>query len=110
MDLREPTEVTAGDTIEWTRQLPDYPASLGWVLKYALRGPAVINLASVADGDDHCTTIPANQNLALVKGTFYIQGYVEKAPTVAPSMPGSSRSTRTWLMPMPASTVAVMPP
>jgi hypothetical protein len=30
----EPVRITAGDTVAWTKALPDYPASAGWVLKY----------------------------------------------------------------------------
>lgn len=78
MEYREPLEITAGDTLIWTRRLIEYPASGGWVLKYALRGPAVIDITSTADGDDHLVTIPSNQDPALIQGNFSIQGYVEK--------------------------------
>jgi len=76
MDDREPLEITVGDTVEWTRALPDYPADDGWVLKYALRGPAVVNLQSEADGSAHKITITTDT--LTVHGTYYTQGYVEK--------------------------------
>ncbi len=76
MDYREPSEVAAGDTITWTRSLADYSAANGWVLKYALRGPAVVDLESEVDGDSHLVTIaPADLTTA---GTYSVQGYVEK--------------------------------
>jgi len=76
MDYREPSEVAAGDTITWTRILADYSAANGWVLKYALRGPAVVDLESTIDGDAHLVTIaPADLTVA---GTYSVQGYVEK--------------------------------
>lgn len=34
----EPTRITAGDTIEWTRNFCDYPAD-EWTLQYRFRGP-----------------------------------------------------------------------
>lgn len=76
MNYREPLEIAAGDTIIWTRNLSDYPASDGWVLSYALRGPAVVDVVSTADGNSHLVTIqPADISIA---GTYVIQGYVQK--------------------------------
>jgi len=76
MDEREPLEITAGDTVEWTRTLSDYPADDGWTLNYALRGPAKVDLTSEADGSSHKTTITS---IAItVAGTYYVQGYVTK--------------------------------
>lgn len=76
MDYREPLEIAAGDTLSWTRTFNDYPAGDGWVLKYAFRGPAVVNLTSAADGDSHVTTIAVDT--FTTAGTYFVQGYVEK--------------------------------
>lgn len=76
MDYQEPLEVAAGDTIIWTRVLPDYPASAGWVLKYALRGPDVVNVNSEPDGDNHLVTIDPTE--ITTQGLYSVQGYVEK--------------------------------
>ena len=35
---KEPTQIRAGDTIEWKRSIDDYKASDGWTLKYAYFG------------------------------------------------------------------------
>lgn len=76
MDYREPLEVAAGDTSIWTRSFSDYPASDGWVLKYAFRGPAVVNLTATAAGSSHKTTISGAT--FTLSGTYTVQGYVEK--------------------------------
>jgi len=34
----EPTVITAGDTVRWTKSLNDYSPDDGWVLSYAFRG------------------------------------------------------------------------
>lgn len=53
----EPTAITAGDTITWTRALPDYPASAGWVLSYTLLNAGFrAQFSSVPDGDAHRIT------------------------------------------------------
>jgi len=49
----EPAQVTAGDTISWTKTVDDFPAGDGWTLTYNLRGPSSsidITAAGQADG------------------------------------------------------------
>lgn len=77
MDYQEPLQVAAGDTIQWKRSLPDYPAADGWVLKYALRGPGIIDIAGSADGSDHLISVPAATSAAWVAGDYTARGYVE---------------------------------
>lgn len=36
----EPTQLHAGDSIAWERDVPAYPAADGWALRYVLSGPA----------------------------------------------------------------------
>ena len=49
---REPISFAAGDTLQWRRQLPDYPANAGWVITYALvGGPQPITFNSTVDAD-----------------------------------------------------------
>lgn len=36
----EPTQLHAGDSIAWERDVPAYPAAAGWSLRYVLSGPA----------------------------------------------------------------------
>ena len=75
----EPASVTAGDTIKWTKALPDYPASAGWVLSYAFTGPGNIDITSTASGDDHAVTVPAATSAAWVSGSYIGQAYITKA-------------------------------
>ncbi|WP_277592174.1 hypothetical protein [Pseudomonas chlororaphis] len=35
----EPTQLHAGDSITWSREVPACPASTGWTLRYVLSGP-----------------------------------------------------------------------
>lgn len=78
MDYREPLEVAAGDTIQWKRSLPDYSAADGWVLKYALRGPAIIDITGTADGSDHLIGVDSANSSSWAAGDYVVQGFVEK--------------------------------
>lgn len=75
----EPTEITAGDRITWARYDAAYLPSDGWVLKYALRGPAAINLVSTADGSSHVIDIPGSTSKDFAPGTYSWAGYYELA-------------------------------
>lgn len=35
----EPLRIIQGETVEWTRNLPNYPAGDGWAVKFFARGP-----------------------------------------------------------------------
>jgi hypothetical protein len=73
----EPAVITAGDTITWSRSLPDYPASGGWVLHYALRGPVAIDVTAAAGiGSEHLVTITALISASYTDGVYTVQGYV----------------------------------
>ena len=75
----EPTRITAGDTVAWTKTLADYPASAGWVLKYRLINAAgKIDITGGASGDDHAISVPASTSAGWDDGTYSVQSYVEK--------------------------------
>lgn len=75
----EPTSLTAGDTVQWTRSLSDYPASAGWVLKYRLINAAgKIDITAGASGADHLVNVAAATTAAWAAGTYAWHGYVEK--------------------------------
>ncbi|HFH4653102.1 hypothetical protein [Pseudomonas aeruginosa] len=44
----EPTQLHAGDSVAWSRDVPAFPASDGWVLRYVLSGPARYELEAIA--------------------------------------------------------------
>lgn len=73
----EPSSATAGDSISWTRTLPDYPASAGWVLSYALLSSAgKITITGTASGSDHLISVSAATSSAWTAGTYAWQSYV----------------------------------
>lgn len=76
----EPKAVTAGDTVRWTRSLPDYSAADGWTLKYRLiNAGGVIDITASASGADHSVTVTAATSASWTAGTYTWQAYVEKA-------------------------------
>ena len=74
---KEPTEIQAGDSIAWTRYLSGFPASAGWLLKYAFRGPESADFESTADGDDHLVDLDSTDT-AIAPGEYIVQGFVVK--------------------------------
>lgn len=75
----EPQEITAGDTIKWTKSLSDYPASDSWVLSYALvQDGTQIQITSSASGDDHAVVVAASTSANYTAGTYSWQSYVTK--------------------------------
>ena len=76
----EPSRVTAGDTITWTKALSDYPASAGWVLAYTLiNSAAKITITATASGDDHLASVAAATSAAWAAGTYTWHAAVTKA-------------------------------
>jgi hypothetical protein len=76
----EPTRVTAGDTVAWSKSLPDYPASAGWVLAYTLINSASkITFSSTASGDEHAISVAAATTAAWAAGAYTWVATVTKA-------------------------------
>jgi hypothetical protein len=75
-----PSGLNAGDTAIWSRSLPDYPASAGWVLAYTLVGlTTAYNFSATADGDNFAINVLASTTAAWVPGTYKVQEYVALA-------------------------------
>jgi hypothetical protein len=73
----EPTEIIAGETLNWTKSLPDYPAAEGWTLKYYFRGAgAGFDVTATADGDDFSVTVSATTTAAMTAGAYYWQAEI----------------------------------
>lgn len=73
----EPLYIQAGDTVAWTRDLTDYPAS-AWALKYRLiNAAAKIDITAAADGDTHSVTVAAATTATWADGDYTWQSYVE---------------------------------
>ena len=75
----EPQSIIAGDSVTWQRSLPDYPASAGWVLGYALRGPKNIDFDATADGDSHLVAVAASVTAPWPAGFYTITSFAKKA-------------------------------
>jgi hypothetical protein len=80
---KEPEVITAGDTVKWTRQYGDYPASAGWELNYYLRTPVAVNKFAfgteiTASGDSFAVVIPALTSAGWTHGTYKWAAFVTK--------------------------------
>jgi hypothetical protein len=75
----EPETVTAGETITWRRELPEYPANEGWVLSYALVNEiSQITFNASADGRAHVVQVPASESDGWSHGFYSWQAAVSK--------------------------------
>lgn len=73
----EPAQVTAGDTIQWTKSISDYPANAGWTLSYVLLSAKnKITFSGSASGADHAVTIAAATSASWAADTYQWQSYV----------------------------------
>jgi len=74
-----PTELTAGDFTGWRLSLPEYPASDGWSIFYALvKDGKLIALTSTADGDDHVFSISSADSAGYSPGIYRYQQYAKQ--------------------------------
>lgn len=72
--------LTAGDTLDFTTSVPDYPASSGWTLKYRLAprvSGSAIDLTAAASGDDFQVTATAATTAAWAAGWYSWTAFVE---------------------------------
>lgn len=78
---REPATIQAGDTLEWDKSLPDYPADDGWTLTYRLTSATaqLAAFAASADGADHAVSVSAATTATWATGTYELRGQVSKA-------------------------------
>lgn len=76
---QEPTRVTAGDTVSWTKSLAEYPASDGWVLSYTLINAAQkYTFSASASGADHAVSVAAATTASWVAASYTWQATVTK--------------------------------
>lgn len=76
----EPTVHTAGDTLRFTKSLPDYLPADGWVLSYALVNAAgQITITGSDNGDgSHLVEVAAANTAAWPAGKYRWQAFVGK--------------------------------
>lgn len=75
-------QITAGDTLNYTVSVPQYPATAGWVLKLRLvpRSTGVAaTYTAAASGADHRVTVSAAVTATWVAGAYGWATWVEKA-------------------------------
>ena len=79
----EPTRIAKGDTVKWTRTLPDYPADDSWVLSYEFVNTTTRFAATgSASGSDHLVTLAAGTTSGYTAGTYDWRARVTKASEV----------------------------
>jgi hypothetical protein len=70
--------VYAGETIQWSKSLADFPAT-EYTLKYYLTGPASLTLTAAAyNTTDHLVTVSAATSAAYIYGIYAWIAYAEK--------------------------------
>lgn len=76
---REPSQFAAGETLEFSRSLSDYPASQGWIITYSLRAGtgSKIDFDSEADGNTHSISVDAETTANWLPGRYQGVGVVE---------------------------------
>lgn len=82
MDIptNEPTEIRAGDSVAWERELEDYSSDDGWSLKYRLlyASGAGVDITTTASGTLHSVSLTSAVTAAFVAGTATLAARVEK--------------------------------
>lgn len=79
----EPTAITAGDTVNWTKSLANYPASAGWVLTYTIINASnKYTVTATASGDSHLVSVAAGITSAWASGEYTWQSKVSKGVEV----------------------------
>lgn len=76
---QEPMEITAGDHVKWSVYDPEHLPDDGWELRYAIRGPAAIDLISTPDASSHNIDIPGATSAAYAAGSYSWARYFRKA-------------------------------
>ena len=72
----EPRQITAGDTLSWTRYFSNFPASAGWFLDYELRGEGqAISFQSTANGDSHVILVTAATTAVWLPQQYVFEGF-----------------------------------
>lgn len=74
----EPAKLRAGETLQFTRTLSDYPASQNWVINYSFRSvnATAIDFSSTASGNDHLITVPFGTTANWLPGIYAGVGVV----------------------------------
>lgn len=79
--LNEPASFTAGDTVKWRLDLPDYLPADGWAVTYAFVQSSNQQTATGSDNGDgtHLITISATDSDDFLTGIYFFQAYATLA-------------------------------
>ncbi len=109
----EPTLIVAGDTVQWTKSLSDYPATDGWTLSYSFQLPGStatpITFDADPDGANYAIEVDADDTADWAAGSYnwtsYVTNVSDERHTVErgtvqiasdpTGVPGSTHATRT---------------
>lgn len=73
----EPLEITAGDTVKWTRNLaPDFDST--WTLTYYLSGLADVSIVATSAGSVFSVSLASSDTQGYNAGTYLLTGYATK--------------------------------
>lgn len=77
----EPGNFAAGETVQWTKAVADYPSTDNWSLVYAIRGPSVFPSFTATPNSDgtYSITIAAADSTALLPGRYLWASHAYKA-------------------------------
>ena len=75
----EPSEIRAGDTVEWLKEIDDYPPT-GYTLYYAFRNASsFIDITAGASSGYHYVSVAASQTTGWTAGAYSWIAYVKNA-------------------------------
>ncbi len=79
---REPTSLRAGETLTFSRSLPDYSAASGWSITYYFTGVnGQFSFTSANSGGAHLVTVAASATALYLAGDYYGSGIVSDGTT-----------------------------
>lgn len=84
-----PASFAAGETVEYTRSLSDYPANDGWTLAVHLRGDATANATVTPSGADYGVVFEAAKTAGLPAGRYEWAEIATKVGVVKQAATGS---------------------
>lgn len=74
-----PFTFSQGDSLTWTEEVPDYPASSGYTLKYSLvNSENSYTITSTPSGDDHVFSLTTAITSSYKSGNYKYQRYITK--------------------------------
>lgn len=84
----EPDEIRSGDSVSWTRDFGDYPATT-YTLTYYFRGPTTLDKAATASGTSFLLSLSATETGQLQAGTYWWEAKASSGSTVVTLSAGS---------------------